>query len=198
LGKGVIIWDSHFVLATTCTKIALFRAGYKIHHLSSIYHGYSSTAFGIKALNPIWVSAEMKALEERVIVAYANPKPALQVLQNRLEENAVISIVARSEASRVVTVPFYTGTLALAPGAPVLAAKTGAQLLPVFTVRDENGDIVTTVEAPIDLSSFDENLQAVQAAVEAYADRLKPWLERYPGQWLSWGQLSQPKNDSTP
>ncbi len=188
-GKGVIIWDTHFALATTGTKIALARAGYGLHHLSNIYHGYSSTSFGIRVLNPIWVAAEMKALAERVVVAYVNPRPALNALRSRLEENSIISIVVRGEASRVVTTPLFDATLTLAPGAPVLAAKTGAQLLPVFTVRDQSGKVVTTVEAPIDLSAHEENGAAVQAAVDVYAKRLEPWLRQYPDQWLSWGQL---------
>jgi lauroyl/myristoyl acyltransferase len=192
-GKGVIIWDGHFALASTGTKIALARSGYGLHHLSNIYHGYSSTFFGIKALNPIWVAAEMKALAERVVVAYVNPRPALDALRAQLEENSIVSIVVRSEASHVVTTPFFDVTLALAPGAPVLAAKTGAELLPVFTVRDKSGDVVTTVEAPIDLSAYEENRPAVQAAVDTYAKRLEPWLRQYPEQWLSWGQLIQRK-----
>ena len=98
-GKGAIIWDSHFALATTGTKIALSRSGYGLHHLSNIYHGYSSTSFGIRALNPIWVAAEMKAIAERVVVAYVNPRPALDALRARLEENSIVSIVVRSEAS---------------------------------------------------------------------------------------------------
>lgn len=191
--KGVIIWDSHFALATTGSKIALSRAGYDLHHLSNIYHGYSSTSFGIKALNPIWAGAEMKTLAERVVVAYVNPRPAMDTLRFRLEENSIISIVVRGEANRVVTTPFFGATLALAPGAPVLAAKTGAQLLPVFTVRDEDGKVVTTVEAPINLSSYEETRPAVQAAVDSYAKRLEPWLRKYPDQWLSWGQLIQRK-----
>lgn len=193
-GKGAIIWDSHFALATTGTKVALARNGYGIHHLSNIYHGYSSTKFGIKVLNPIWVAAEMKALAERVVVAYVNPRPALDTLRARLEENSIISIVVRGEASRVVATPFFDAVLVLAPGAPVLAAKTGAQLLPVFTVHDQNGKFVTTVEAPIDLSAYEEARPAVQAAVDAYAKRLEPWLRQYPDQWLSWGQLIQRKS----
>ncbi|MBT3904535.1 MAG: lysophospholipid acyltransferase family protein [Rhodospirillaceae bacterium] len=188
-GKGVILWDSHFYFANSATKMALQRAGYKTHHLSHARHGFSDTWIGMKLLNPLWVASEFKFLAERVVIAYDNPAPAMKTLGARLDQNQVVSVTVRDSAKHPVEVPFLGGHLRVAPGAPVMAKRHGAALVPVFTIRQADGTYVTRAEAPIDLPEDLDTRIAVKSAVEQYAQRLEPVVRAYPDQWVDWLSL---------
>jgi lauroyl/myristoyl acyltransferase len=188
-GKGVIIWDSHFFFANFMTKIVLHRAGYSAVHLSHKRHGFSKSWFGMNVLNRIWVAAETKYLAERVVLSYEEPKLAMNRLAEQLQKNAVVTITVRDTAHHPVEVPFLNHVLRVAPGAPVLAKKTGAQLIPAFTVHQSNGHYKTTLQAPIKISHDADTKTAVRTAVADYARRLEPFVREYPGQWSDWSWL---------
>ena len=185
-GKGVVLWDSHFYFASSATKVALHRVGYKLVHLSHMRHGFSSTWIGMNILNPIWVASEAKYLLERVIIAYQNPAPAMKMLGERLNDNGVISITVRDSSNKPVEVPFLNGKIRVAPGAPVIAKRQGAELIPVFTIRQEDGNYVTEIGTPILLPAEMDTRSAVQAAVVEYAKQLEPFVRKYQNQWLDW------------
>ena len=63
-GKGCVLWVAHFVFAPNIAKLALHDAGYKVSHLSRLDHGFSSTRFGIKWLNPVRSRFEDRLLAE--------------------------------------------------------------------------------------------------------------------------------------
>ncbi len=189
-GKGVIVWDSHFVFANFMTKVALYRAGYQAAHLSHIRHGFSPTWLGMNLLNRIWVAGEAKYLAERVVVSYGDPKPALDRLAECLGNNSVVTFTVRDSARRPVEVPFLDHILRVAPGAPLLARKTGATLVPAFTLRQSDGSYVTTLQKPIDLScNSSDTYSALQSAVTDYANRLEPFVRSQPGQWDDWNRI---------
>jgi lauroyl/myristoyl acyltransferase len=188
-GKGVVLWDSHFYFASSGTKIALSRAGYNLYHLSHLRHGFSASWVGINVLNRIWVASELKFLAERIIIKYQNPAPAMKILSERLNNNAVISITVRDSSNNPVEAPFLNRQIRVAPGAPVIAKRNEAALLPVFTIRQEDGNFVTEVGAAIDLPSEMDTKSAVQFAVEQYAQRLEPFVKENPDQWLDWLSL---------
>jgi lauroyl/myristoyl acyltransferase len=185
-GQGAILWVSDFAFASLIAKMGLARAGFLMSHLSHPHHGFSSTRFGMAVLNPVVVAAENRFLEERVVLSLASARPALDRLARRLGENGLVSITVRSTARRPLEVPLLDGRFAIAPGAPGLAHRSGAALLPVFVLPEGPDRFVVTVEAPIPVDASAPREAAVQAAAEAYAKRLEPYLLHAPGQWLGW------------
>jgi len=184
-GCGAILWDSQFRYANVATKMAVARAGFDLVHLSSPGHGVSDTAFGRRLLNPIWVAAERKYLAERIIAQPGSRDRSLGLLSKRLKQNALLSISVRAASAQPITVPFLGRHLLVGPGAPSLAVRTGAHLLPVFTVRQDDGSYLTVVEPPIDIVPGSHR-QAVAAAATAYAARLEPHVRQTPSQWAGW------------
>ena len=185
-GNGAILWDSHFYFAGLVTKIGLHSIGYGLHHLSRREHGFSSTWFGMKFLNPIRTSVERRYIRERLVMPVDDPGSALGVLDERLKQNAVVSITVRGWARQPVKAPFLDGWLAVAPGAPVLAWKTGARLIPVFTVRPEIGRYRIVLGSPIDVRRDRSREEAVSLAAAEYTKRLERFVLDYPGQWIDW------------
>jgi lauroyl/myristoyl acyltransferase len=186
-GSGVILWSSPLIFGDLVTKVALAASGIRASHLSYYSHGFSPTRFGYRVLNPIVRTVENRFLAERLVMTPEEPYAALRELAQRVRSNRVVSISAVVvKGQRSATVPFFAGMTMIATGAPQLARRTGAALLPVFTVRTPDGSFRTTVEAPIDVTAGDRN-EAATAAVRAYAQRLEPYVARWPDQYAAFG-----------
>jgi lauroyl/myristoyl acyltransferase len=184
-GRGAVLWDSHFYFASLITKMALHRAGYRLHHLSDPTHGFSDTRFGIRVLNPVRTSVECRYLGSRVVLGTDGPRGALRQLLGRLKENGLVSVTVRPRGLFPAEVPLFASTMKIATGGPDLAFTTGAALLPVFTVRRGDGIFAVNVDAQIPLKGSDRRAAAESAARE-YARRLEPYVRAYPGQWTDW------------
>lgn len=189
-GRGGVLWVAPISAGELATKMTFAAAGYQVSHLSRIHHGFSATRFGVGVLNPIWTRVERRYLAERLEMSAENSVHALKMLIGRVRANRLVSITAGRQGVRGQAVPFLNGTLHLADGPPALARKTGAALLPVFTVRVGPGAFVTTVEPPLDLGT-DAQSRDFRPAHLQYAALLASHLlrqpENIPRWWLGGG-----------
>ena len=114
--------------------------------------------------------------------------------QRQLLDNRLVSITAGAwEGALLATVAVGGAELELSTGAPGLAHVVGAPLLPVFTVRDEGTlRIAVIVGPPIEIDRAVERKMAVADAAQLFADRLAPFVDRYPLQWRDWEKLRRP------
>jgi lauroyl/myristoyl acyltransferase len=183
-GDGAILWVGRFAWATIITKIGLHHAGYPVTHLSRSEHGFGKSAFAIRRLNPIWTHVEERFLRGRLVMAPGSEMTALRALRRCLGANGLVSIMVGDQGARLMTVPFLDGKLRLATGPLTLAAACGSPILPVFTVRENDGMFLIEVEAPLDASLGQKRKRREGRMAEDYARRLEPWVRRYPGQWL--------------
>lgn len=190
-GRGVIIWISHFVYCALITLMGFHGAGFRLNQLSYPTHGFSSTRFGMRVLNPIQGAIENRFLGRRVEMGLDDGSGAIAGLRGALQENRVISLAVRNIARRPLEVPFFDGMISMAVGAPYLAYTTGATLLPVFTLWDEDdsGAFSVTVEPPLEVRSDVERGEALHRGARQYARLLESYVLRYPDQWLGWSHL---------
>jgi lauroyl/myristoyl acyltransferase len=185
-GKGVILWDSHFYFASLITKIAMSTAGHRLIHLSRPQHGFSPSRFAKKVLNPVRIKCEERYIAERVVLSPDNPINALRALGMHLNQNAVVSVTVRATGIRRVDAPFMDSTYPIATGAPDLAYKYGATLLPVFTLREDDGGYRVFVDRPLELEIGSDRRKATKCAVHEYAQRLEHYVLSHPEQWIDW------------
>lgn len=185
-GRGAILWVAPTVLQWLFTKRTLFAAGHPTHHLSSLYHGFSSTSWlGAQLINPIRTAVENRYLAERVILGpEGEAQSALRRLTAVLRGNGIASISVARAGARVIAAPFLDGSLLAASGAPHLAARTGAALLPVVTLHD-CGEYVTRIEAPLSLAGSGAPETRQVGAVAELASRLEPHARAHPDQ-IAW------------
>jgi len=189
-GRGVILWVAHGFHGHLGAKVAFRRAGLDVSHLSRGTHGFSESRFGVRYLNGLQASVEDRYLAERILLPLeGSNSTATNLIVRRLRANGVVSITAQRGTGRTVDARLLDGILPLAPGAAVLARKTGAALLPVFAFRNDTGVIEVSVEPPIATDAGVSRDQAVAETVRRYAAILEPYVLRYPGQWLGWSQL---------
>jgi lauroyl/myristoyl acyltransferase len=182
-GHGAILWVAPFVFASLVAKRALHEAGVRVHHLSSAAHGFSSTRLGLAVLNPIRTRIEDRYIAERVTIpldgAVAGAK---QAISRCLEANGVVSITLVPRGARCVEFPFHGAWLRMALGATSFALRTGAALLPVFSVRT-GSRFVTRIEPALPPSVDLEREEAMRALGRAMADRLAEWVASHPDQF---------------
>lgn len=184
--RGAVLWCSPFVGSDLAPKKALALAGYRLTHLSSPSHPFSPTRVGTLLLNPVRLRAVNRYLTRRVLVVYGNAQPALDVLRQVLLDNGVVLIMAVGTGKKSLAFPFLGGITSLAVGAPRLACETGAALIPVFTLPDQNGgyrvELGPDLTPPTELS---EN-QAHHEMASCYVDLLKPVVRAHPAHWEGW------------
>ncbi|HEV8712769.1 MAG TPA: hypothetical protein VGX03_08085 [Candidatus Binatia bacterium] len=189
-GRGAVLWIARFAFAETVAKIGLWRAGYPSAHLSRTIHGFSHSLFGRRWLNPVKLRMENRYLAERIVLNDGAPGAAMRRLYNVLLGNGVVSITVDTWGAHVAEAPFLRGRLRVATGAPSLAWKTGAPLLPVFVLRDHaSGGFRLLIEGPLPTDPTRPKSDAQQAAVARYANLLEPHVGAYPGQWRDWAKL---------
>ncbi len=188
-GQGVILWVSQFVHHSLVTKMAFHEAGIAVSHLSHPRHGFSATRVGMAVLNRVQTRVEDRFLGARVMLGLDQSAQAMAELRQCLEANGVVSITVRDSGRRPVEVPFGAGRIRLAIGAPNLAHKLGAALLPVFTVREPGGAFRVAVEPAIAAAHGGARGPALTRAAAAYARLLEGYVARYPGQWTGWSEL---------
>jgi lauroyl/myristoyl acyltransferase len=180
-GKGALVWVAPFAFAPLAAKAALSDHGADVVHLSRVTHGPAISLWGAHHVNRFYVAAEARFVRERVLIgADGSSTKALLRLARHLAGNGVASIMAGSSADRPLTVSFLNATLRIAPGAPALARRTGAALLPVFTVVQPDGMAAVHVTDAISVAS------GIDDAARAFASRLESFVLAAPGQFL-WG-----------
>ena len=85
-GNGAVLWRAHFAHYAIPYYTALVDKGFTYTHFSHVRHGFSSTRFGIRVLNPIRLSGENYFVPERVERTDAAPTGALHTLPQAREQ----------------------------------------------------------------------------------------------------------------
>jgi lauroyl/myristoyl acyltransferase len=186
-GHGTILWVLETAFSTLIVKMALHNLGYQACQLSRPGHGFSTSSFGIRFLNPIWTRVENRFIAERILIVGENAAEALTALRARLAENRIVIITVAPLAYKFAEVPFFHAQLQLPAGPVRLALTTGAALLPVFAFTTDNGGFEVSIEEPLypgDRTASVENIAA------AFAKRLEPFILEHPDQWTGWDWLA--------
>lgn len=190
-GAGTILWRMSFG-SSLIVKIGLRRAGVPLVHLSMEQHGAQSDAWIARhILCPLYARSENWYLAERVVIPWeGGTTGVMRVLLNRLRnENAVVSIVGDNTGTQNITTPFLDGQAKFAIGAPALAWKAGASLLPVYSVRQAANRYRVVIEEPIAQDRTLDRKEFVRRSVGEFSQRMQDAIARYPGSWARWSKF---------
>ena len=187
---GVVLWigicmDSGNLLS----KVAFHRAGIPFTQLTTDSHPFSSSRFGMRFINRIHTAVEERYSVARVVLSTNNTAAALKDLTARLGDNEIVAFTAHKGGKRPVTGPFMDGEIVLGPGAAIMAQKTRAPLLPVFTFRDASDVVTVTVGPRIDVRQDIPTPDAITDVIRQYAAILEPFVLENPAQWRGWRLL---------
>jgi hypothetical protein len=191
-GCGAVLWVGNSAFASLTVKIALHDAGFRLHHLSHPRHGFSTSRFGMRWLNPLRTQIERKYLGSRAVLPLnGNAGPVLARLIDRLRDGNVVSITEGGTSLRPLTVPFLNGSLRLAPGAPGIARRSGAAMLPAFATRAATSRHIVTIGPPLAFPRGPSKDHFLEGAARSFAERLETNVREHPGAWFGWAEASE-------
>lgn len=106
---------------------------------------------------------------------------------NALRRNEIVCLIGdRDGSSNTVTVPFFGRPTALPAGAAHLSLATGAPVIPVFVVLEDDGRYATLMEEPIFFTArHGHNREVVQQGMNRLAAVFERYIRQYPDQWYN-------------
>lgn len=189
-GRGVVFWGMSFC-GTLFSKIALSSAGVALTQLSAADHGawYPLTLLGKWVAGPLHCLPEGRYLSERIRIPVVGNNNYLYRLGDVLKNKGCIWIAGeRTRAKKLVTAEFLGHPGRFPVGAPMLALRHNATLLPAHTERLGRFHYRVTIEAPIPLNRGMRRNEMINQAVQDYAQRLTNRILENPGDW-EWNHL---------
>jgi lauroyl/myristoyl acyltransferase len=190
-GHGIIFWGGNFSFNALVAKMAMHRLGLKVSGFAVPRHGFSDTRFGVRYLNRVCRDIEDRYLGERLMEEPHAFPVALRRMSQRLEANGAVYFAVGGRGRRTATARFLGSSIIIATGPVAMAHATGAALLPLHTFRNAPGRFEVTIGPPIEIREDINGYVDCAAAVQAYVDKLIPFVLRDPGQWRGW-QLLDP------
>jgi hypothetical protein len=186
-GRGTILWQAPFCFTYLVTRMGLKAAGYPMVHTGLATHGFSYGPFATRFLNPQLIRTENQYSHYRITIDSENSGAVLLRVRRELASNGVVSITMGAWAGRtVIRAPLLGGWLPLAVGAPGLAHRTGAALLPVFTMRMPGSSaFLIRIGEPLPTGA-EASATAISDSVTALVTQLEAAVRRAPDQWTSW------------
>ena len=178
-GAGAILWVAGFESSDLAVKMAFADAGYGVAHVSRPTHGFSTSRFGVRFLNPLKKRVEERYLRGRIVIEGESAVGALREAQRRLALNQIVSITVGNAAAVTFPAPLLGGTHAVATWPAGLALRTGAALLPVFSHREPSGARTVSIGEPL-------NAPDVEATLRRFAAALEAAVLAHPDQWTGW------------
>ncbi len=120
----------------------------------------------------------------------------LKTLERRLRENGVVSITGVAGASSI-RIPCLGGTTELGRAAPALNRRTGAAVMPVYTLPSHSGGFIVRVGEP--LKADGHGPQVEEALACEFGTLLEDFIREHPTRWTGWSDWdrSVPKTSST-
>jgi KDO2-lipid IV(A) lauroyltransferase len=182
---GVAHVDAALAAGTGAVFALPHSGNWDIAGLWLVRHGYpfSTVAERLKpeSLFDRFV-AYRESLGMRVLPLTGGPRPPMQVLSERLRAGEAVCLVADRDLSRHgVEVQFFGEATRMPAGPALLAATTGAALMPVHLYFDGAG-WGQWIGSPIELG--EGNLRTrVQRATQALATAFEQRIARHPEDW---------------
>jgi lauroyl/myristoyl acyltransferase len=173
-GRGVVLWLMPFEPIGWLVRLVARDRGWPYHHLSHVAHGPSRSRLGRGVLNARDVAIEAR-LTPRIVIGGARTAQGLAEVSRRLDAGEIVGFRGIGHARRAVTLPFFEGSMTLALGAPVFAARADALLASVAVAPEGNGWRLSI--APLDARTNPA------AAGGAFLRRFEVAVGRAPAHW---------------
>lgn len=160
--------------------------------------GHPAHAVVLRQANPKfnrWIVSERERFGSKALYAGEATSRELTAV---LADNGILLLLADhhhygSEARNIVE--FFGKPVSVPAGPVVYARRTGAALLPAFTVRLRRDRHRVIFEEPLELIDHPDPEEAVRLNCRRYIAVFERWITQYPDQWMwsheRWGWLDE-------
>jgi len=170
-GKGVLVFSGHF--------------GH--WELTAMMQGYLGLPLFLVArpLDNPDLERLLAGLRERSGNRIIHKRNAVREMLRAMRDKKGVAIVIDQDArSDGVFVPFFGRPASTTPTLALLAIRTGAVVIPTFSIPLANGRYRVVYEPPVTIpSSGDRDRDVVELTARCTAI-IEKWIRRYPEQWL--------------
>jgi Kdo2-lipid IVA lauroyltransferase/acyltransferase len=112
-------------------------------------------------------------------------KGALPEMRQMIRRGGILGLlVDQSRRSEGVEVTFFGHKVTATPAAAFLAIRYNCPVLPIFCVREANGQLTMEVKSPLDIKRAGDLRTDVQANTQAITDIVEKAVRKYPDQWF--------------
>lgn len=119
----------------------------------------------------------------------------LLALVRALRKNEIIGLAADLDVTRSgIQVKFFDAEARLPDGYAQLALKTGATIMPAFSIRQPDNRFAAFAEPPIQLTGTGDFDKDVRCGVEQIARVMEKWIAEYPDQWVFFHRIWDTSN----
>lgn len=111
-------------------------------------------------------------------------------LARSLKRNEIVGLAADLDVTHSgIVVDFFRAPARLPDGPVRLALRSGAALLPAFSLRLPDNTFAAQAEPPLALQSTGDAEADVRAGVQQMARVMEKWIGRYPDQWVMFHRI---------
>ena len=193
-GRGTVLWFDSFVHHPVIGKRAFFDNGYSAWQMSAVDHGFSTSQFGRRFLNPMHLAAEAPYILGRIEFDENSALAATKRVSESLARNEIVRITNNGYIGRQRCFVEF-GKMARLPVAKAplsMGRRNGASILPVSVIeREPFADYLVTVAPPLVIDPDATRGDSIEQAARDYASYLKPLVAAFPDQWRGW-EVSRP------
>ncbi len=112
-------------------------------------------------------------------------KGAFPEMRQMLRRGGILGLlVDQSRRSEGVEVTFFGHKVTATPAAAFLAIRYNCPILPIFCVREANGQLTMEVKSPLELIRTGDLRSNVQANTQVITDVVEKAVRQYPDQWF--------------
>jgi len=191
-GRGVILLVYHFGMVRM-SMLKLASLGYQITEHVARATTYSGKTFNWAAQAARARSAEMDQntpLEH----FYHRPLKSFVILYRHLRSGKILVMNGDGmTGDEFVSVPFLGGTMGLPAGPALLAAHSGALVVPVFSHYEGLFRHRIVISPAREVA--DKSKEAIEAATVDFAGLLEENVRRRPWEWWTWRRLRLERSD---
>jgi len=203
-GKGAILWESNSFGRKFLAKQILHQNGFSVHQIYGENHagGFSSPcpASWIRRhiIKRFFDKCEKQYVAEILNLPLWEPLPVMRVLFGRLKQNGIICVAGDGTLGwNSVRKNFFDGYRTFFTGMVSLSRITGAPILPLFCIQEDNNKTAVIIEPPFALDATKDRDSASELCIDQYVRLLESYIKRYPEQYRNWHGLTKLNSQDT-
>ena len=203
-GKGVILWESNSFGRRILSKQILHENGFSIHQVYGEDHlrgflneGRSGTWVREHIIKQEMERGDKPFLAEIIYLPSSDSLVFTRTLLDRLKQNAILCIAGDGRSGKkLFPLKFLCHTELFSAGMVSLAKISGASILPIFCIEEDNGKTSLIIEPPIRIETERNRERALEEGIIQFVNLLESYIRRYPKQYRNWNFLGRPINEN--
>ncbi|MDP6522865.1 MAG: lysophospholipid acyltransferase family protein [Kiritimatiellia bacterium] len=191
-GKGAILAHMHFG-SKQFPLVALGHMDYAVNQI-----GYRDTTAPDHSFIHKHVHLRIRnRLESKFKARHIHLNNSLRPAYRALQNNEVLFIASdgiggiRGIGPNYLPVPFLGKTMSFPPGPARMARKTGAALIPLLCLQQQDWTYKAVLEKPVEVVQTENSKQDVQNIVLRYTEVFEKYISKYPDHWMFWEEFQE-------